>query len=1290
MATKSPNRYPNPAMSSYASPSKQPAMTSTTNPFDSEEKDEHVSSNNYNQNNNIHYDNDDYDDEQDSLFSSEEEYDEEDNYNLPPDTTTQFNNMNINSNNIAVNNGITNDIAASSTVPEESNIEASWQFLGDLPYRRIPLFDSVQWGTMPATDIENIRSDTNEPTTSTNTNTFTNNSTNTKKAKSPLDHYAPTNGRLTCISSTTLTNLSHQFSSSTSTLTQKDYVQLLSSTTKTLIASCPNGGPIATMTIPIIGGGMGMGMGMGMGGMGNPMSISSSAKSIHSAYQSTLVRVMTNSGELISQLHFPPRPQANISSSSGSNTNSSSSRGKTFTVATGSGNGGGGVVNTGAYTASDVLSMGFTKTFVLVIVMRDSACFTYDVSGKPILPPFYILHDSASTAAGGVGGGVGSAGASELMEASIYDGGVAVLSVSMTSAIVEILDEREDGNEEYRQGCHVASRIIRANDWKEEDTNRSGPGTTTSSSTFASKPTNTTPSANSSTSTNQTRPKSDWCDTFTSSKTFYAIITPLSTSTHAKSNYLTYTSISVLSRIHTPTRHPEVFLGTSTNSVLICDASAEGRVTDVACQERIDSPIVRMSFAPNGRFLACFTEGCVLTVLSTNFETKVLDFNTSDGSSDPPHGMEWCGEDSVVLHWKMLGVLMVGPYGDWLRFPYDEEEEFGHDLGRGGDGEKKKSHRRRRPSAIIENVHLCPEMDCCRIITDQSVEILQRVPPATAALLRMGSIEPSAMLLDASDVFDKGGAASDEATRAIVKTGMLQNAIEVCTDAAMREYDVKMQKRLLKAASYGMHFGYKDGSMKGVVGGSLIGTDVGMEGKAVLPSPTAVSFVTTARKMRVMNALRSKSVGFVLTSVQYDSITPNGIIARLIAMRRPALAMSIASYLQLDEHVKAYARAARGAAFVSTDVGHTDAETAEAVMKILSTGIRTPAMNRGGYATVALAASKAGRQGVANLLLTLEMSVVDKVPALTEIGLFADAAAVATNARNADLIFRTLVEFEKSCIVNVEDSATAQMTYLNTIVKKFPAEAMNYLSTYFGSMTDFKHAVKLQLRGHNFNAAGSLMAKRAVSMPKVQDKVRLLQEASKIFGSSKDTPFQKTCTDEYIELLSEQERLRRSYGSEIIPPTSSVTTTIFSVICFASKNMRETHKLLQEAEKLAKRFKVPDKRLWHVKVRAFAASGQWGNLRTLSESRSKPAIAFKYFATAAIQGKQSVGEILRYIDKVTDSDERYDLFCEAKQWKRAVQEAKKVGDVRKVLHVRSVVNDKDIQRICDDFLGSHA
>jgi len=320
---------------------------------------------------------------------------------------------------------------------------------------------------------------------------------------------------------------------------------------------------------------------------------------------------------------------------------------------------------------------------------------------------------------------------------------------------------------------------------------------------------------------------------------------------------------------------------------------------------------------------------------------------------------------------------MVGPYGDWLRFPYEG----------------------------TENVYLIPEIDCCRVIADSSVEILQRVPPATALLLRMGSIEQAALLLDAADEFESGSLSSDETADKIVREGNLAEAIETCTEAAMKEFDIATQKRLLRAASFGMHFSYKniDDENRLVMGGPPTGSE---DGSGILPSTTTVKFVDAARKLRILNALRNPNVGFVMTSAQFDAITSTGVVGRLIAMKRPALATSISQYLSLPKSVQLYARASKAAALVEADRRHSDSEVAEAAISIIdeqktegASKNVSSSINRGAYATVALAANRAGRPGVANLLLMLESSVADKVPALVSSGSYADAVAVATTAR---------------------------------------------------------------------------------------------------------------------------------------------------------------------------------------------------------------------------------------------------------------------------------------------------
>lgn len=52
---------------------------------------------------------------------------------------------------------------------------------------------------------------------------------------------------------------------------------------------------------------------------------------------------------------------------------------------------------------------------------------------------------------------------------------------------------------------------------------------------------------------------------------------------------------------------------------------------------------------------------------------QVLDEPFDAGTAAPPQGMAWCGPDSLLLHWRSVGLLMVGPFGDYLHFPYHGE-----------------------------------------------------------------------------------------------------------------------------------------------------------------------------------------------------------------------------------------------------------------------------------------------------------------------------------------------------------------------------------------------------------------------------------------------------------------------------------------------------------------------------------------------------------------------------------------------------------------------------------------
>lgn len=281
------------------------------------------------------------------------------------------------------------------------------------------------------------------------------------------------------------------------------------------------------------------------------------------------------------------------------------------------------------------------------------------------------------------------------------------------------------------------------------------------------------------------------------------------------------------------------------------------------------------------------------------------------------------------------------------------------------------------------------------------------------------------------------------------------------------------------------------------------------------------------------------------------------------------------------------------------------------------------------------------------------------------------------------------MEYEQACLAAVPnvDVSKAQATFLSTVVTKFTPEAFHTLRRYLGT-SDVKSVTNLLLRAQRFTDAGAATALRALKESDSREKQGILAEASRVFGLGKETALYKSCTDDYLELLKDQEVLRTKYSSaDVAPEGSSVAKTIASIIHFSALNAREQHRLLGDVDKLAKKFRVSEKRLWHIKVKAFADSGQWSNLRMLSESKTKSPIGYKPFARAAIQGKQTANDIIRYIDRVTVPEERYDLFCEALMWKNALEEAGKLRDGNRILNVKQLCNSLEIQMQADQMLG---
>ena len=119
--------------------------------------------------------------------------------------------------------------------PTGAPVEASWQYLGDLPYRRVPVYNNVQWG-------------------------------GGSSQKNTLSY------GLSAFPKTALQRHPEM-------LNPAELQELLTTSTITKVVGCRYGGPLAAVTLPIVG--------------------------ETSWFRQTEIRILTNSGQPLANIEFP-------------------------------------------------------------------------------------------------------------------------------------------------------------------------------------------------------------------------------------------------------------------------------------------------------------------------------------------------------------------------------------------------------------------------------------------------------------------------------------------------------------------------------------------------------------------------------------------------------------------------------------------------------------------------------------------------------------------------------------------------------------------------------------------------------------------------------------------------------------------------------------------------------------------------------------------------------------------------------------------------------------------------
>lgn len=633
-------------------------------------------------------------------------------------------------------------------------------------------------------------------------------------------------------------------------------------------------------------------------------------------------------------------------------------------------------------------------------------------------------------------------------------------------------------------------------------------------------------------------------------------------------------SWSIIPPAYSLSRSVEVILAIGSTLYVVDATEAEDRNFDAG-------PFRHISVSPRAEFLAFYTDDGKVWVVSGDWSEKLSEYDSK--VKTVPKDMQWCGSNAVALAWEDE-VHLVGPMSAATKFYYDTW------------------------------VHLLPDVDGIRLLTNDVCEFIQKVPDEAVEVFRLGSDSPAANLLEASSLLEQKSPKADDLIQLIRPS--LDEAVDTCIKAAAHEYNIHWQKSLLKAASYG---------------------------KSVLDLYPSDDFVDTCDTLRVLNAVRFYEVGLPLSYDQYRRMTPEKLIERLTNRNEYLLALRIADYLHLPAN-KITGHWAQQKVRVSTD---PEEEICSLIVKKLH---GKPGVS---FEEIARAAYDEGRVRLATELLNYEPRAGKQVPLLLSMKEDNIALDKAIESGDTDLIFHVLLHLRKKLplasffrVINSRPVATA-------LVESSAWDQDREL------LKDLLYQDDRRLDGSN------LLLSEALAQADLHASLDKLKLASKYLQDSRDSAavFQRQAIDDAAKLLRLQEQYEKDLGPR--DPTPGGTLTGQSFIGLSANEtifqlVRLGHN--KRAQRVQSDFKITDKTYTYIRLRALVAARHWNELEEFAKLKKSPIGWEPFFNEVLGAGNTRVASV--FIPKCTNLTvpERVDMWIKCGLLVKAGEEAFKAKD----------------------------
>ncbi len=487
-------------------------------------------------------------------------------------------------------------------------------------------------------------------------------------------------------------------------------------------------------------------------------------------------------------------------------------------------------------------------------------------------------------------------------------------------------------------------------------------------------------------------------------------------------------------------------------------------------------------------------------------------------------------------------------------------------------------------------------------VTDMTID-------STEDVFKLGSTSPASVLLDAIDQLEKKSPKADENIQLIRPS--LPDAVAACVQAAGQEYSTHWQKQLLKAASFG---------------------------KSVLDLYSSDDFVDMCEKLRVLNAVRDYRIGLPISFEQYERLTSEKLIQRLINRREYLLAIRVSDYLRLPTNT-IYVH------WASQKVRNSSADE-----DAICNAVVTKLTNKKGisFEQIARAAYDEGRSHLATELLNHESRAGRQVPLLLSMSEDELALDKAIASGDTDLVFFVLLHLKK----------TLPLASFFRLLTNRPLATALVESSARGQdqslLKDLYYQDDRRLDGAN------LLFSEALAQSAPQTKTDKLKLASKLLADNTKDPTASLYHKSYQEAQA-LIRLQASLDNDL--HAGDKVYTGLSLNATLHRLVLTSHG--KRANKIASDCRVADKTFAWIRLRALVAERDWTELEGIANRNKKSSIGWEpYYNEILGAGNTKLAGGV-FVAKCTalSSRERSEMWVKCGMITKAGEELAKAKDV---------------------------